>query len=274
MAQLLKEGKGRSHRNGGGGGGDIETSSLGEEGKFLPTKLGDTSETKAGRQKHRTIPLWAAVLVAGTVLALSLLPDALLPIDDDAVDVGYGGKRLPSRPFAEPSKLLAPPLDLMRNRVPLDLAYRWSPEKKRLQPELRQERVSREDRASTVERRILLTHGMGRAVLADLLQPYTGEVELHSAVLPRDPPGTVYPVDLPENGEDFRQVLVLRDLRDSLVSGYLHHRGSGGECRLNAATWDRYLSYDLDPPRDGRSICQYLAEEPESVGMRAYIGTW
>jgi len=36
--------------------------------------------------------------------------------------------------------------------------------------------------------------------------------------------------------------------------------------------WYRVLrSGNLDPPRNGRSLCKYLADESEEAGMRAYV---
>jgi len=36
--------------------------------------------------------------------------------------------------------------------------------------------------------------------------------------------------------------------------------------------WDRHItSYVVDPPKAGRSLCQYLADESEEVGMRVYV---
>jgi len=38
-----------------------------------------------------------------------------------------------------------------------------------------------------------------------------------------------------------------------------------------ADDWDKRVSYELNPPAAGRSICQYLADTPEEVGLRAYL---
>jgi len=35
--------------------------------------------------------------------------------------------------------------------------------------------------------------------------------------------------------------------------------------------WYKSLSYELYPPRNNRSLCQYLVEEDEETGMRAYV---
>jgi hypothetical protein len=86
--------------------------------------------------------------------------------------------------------------------------------------------------------------------------------------------------DLPR--VDYRDVLLLRNIYSSLVSGYLYHK-SGRECWLGLdgelttegdlfPGWDRLIRMrELDPPRNGRSICKYLADESEEDGMLAYI---
>jgi len=35
--------------------------------------------------------------------------------------------------------------------------------------------------------------------------------------------------------------------------------------------WEEHLSYELQPPANGRSICQYIAKTQPATGMRAYI---
>lgn len=90
------------------------------------------------------------------------------------------------------------------------------------------------------------------------------------------------------NGDvaDFRMVMIVRDIYDSLVSGYLYHL-TGRECNLdhrgkplpegynpfsNVKKWHRVMrSGPLDPPRGARSLCRYLADESEKAGMRAYV---
>jgi hypothetical protein len=108
---------------------------------------------------------------------------------------------------------------------------------------------------------------------------------------------------------DYRDVLVVRNVYDALVSGYLYHK-SGRECwldpfgkplgtapaavALNNSTrtpspyganyfmngdWEKYLSLsELDPPKRGRSLCTYLNDESTLNGMRVYVhvafGRW
>lgn len=77
---------------------------------------------------------------------------------------------------------------------------------------------------------------------------------------------------------DYRDVLLIRNIYDALVSGYLFHK-EGQECddmgykgELSLKRWYSWISYELDPPREHRSLCKYIASESEEVGMRAYIG--
>jgi len=103
------------------------------------------------------------------------------------------------------------------------------------------------------------------------------------------------------NTGDYRVVLVWRNIYDALISGYLYHR-EGKECWLtsygepvvdgidnedndeptsrrrkrkvgkpNKRRWDRFVSFDLDPPRSNRTLCQYLVDESLEVGMRTYL---
>jgi len=83
--------------------------------------------------------------------------------------------------------------------------------------------------------------------------------------------------------KDYRDVLVLRNIYDTLVGGYRAHF-SQRECkrgiwrkqskRLKSDDPDRLMwnpGYVLDPPRAGRSLCEYIASVPAEAGMRAYI---
>ncbi|GKZ01408.1 hypothetical protein MPSEU_001091600 [Mayamaea pseudoterrestris] len=84
--------------------------------------------------------------------------------------------------------------------------------------------------------------------------------------------------------KDYRQVVLLRNMFDAIVSGYLYHQ-SGHECWLSAygepvpekrqrnMDWERYTR-DIQfayPPGLNRSMCHYLADEDADVGMRVYI---
>ena len=84
---------------------------------------------------------------------------------------------------------------------------------------------------------------------------------------------------------DYRDVLVIRNIFDSIVSGYLFH-SEGQECdkttpdgqtvikrngRWYLRHWEHYVKYELDPPANGRTMCRYMADESEDIGMHAYI---
>lgn len=97
----------------------------------------------------------------------------------------------------------------------------------------------------------------------------------------------------PKTGaSDYRDVIFVRNIYDSLVSGYLYHR-TGRECHLDPKgrptppayqkgalfnrDWGRYFltlradQYPPDPPIHDRSFCDYLAQVPEEAGMRVLI---
>jgi hypothetical protein len=83
---------------------------------------------------------------------------------------------------------------------------------------------------------------------------------------------------------DYRHVTFLRNIYISLVSGYLYHR-SGRECWLKWKgnqekkpekrwDWQQYVVHSRlgqDVPEGDKSICQYLADNSEEIGMRVYI---
>jgi len=119
---------------------------------------------------------------------------------------------------------------------------------------------------------------------------------------------------------DFREILLFRNIYDSLVSGCkcmrilyviisprrsrffspktkrrppydkinidLYHldgrecwkSGTGGPLEYGPGwkanqDWYEHLSFPLDPPRGDRSICRYMSDESERVGMRAYVSS-
>lgn len=83
---------------------------------------------------------------------------------------------------------------------------------------------------------------------------------------------------------DYRDVLVLRNLYSSIVSGYLYHY-KGFECgmahKMEAFRflkhWDEHISYELDPkPGFNHTLCRYLQNngrffEKRIVSVRAYV---
>lgn len=83
---------------------------------------------------------------------------------------------------------------------------------------------------------------------------------------------------------DYRHVVIIRDIFDAIVSGFLYHQ-TGHECwisfngysvspsRQKNFNWEHYITYHTVsyPPRNGRSICQYLVDESLQDAMRVYI---
>jgi len=115
------------------------------------------------------------------------------------------------------------------------------------------------------------THKMGSVMTNHLFERYKPTIrkvwDPHSHAYAETGPPTT----------DFRDVLLLRNLWDALASGYLFH-SAGEECdtpgtkgRWYLRSWERYIKYELDPPSNNRTMCQYLADEDTVVGMRAYM---
>ena len=90
---------------------------------------------------------------------------------------------------------------------------------------------------------------------------------------------------------DYRDVVLVRNFYESIISGYLYHK-KGSECWLDhlgrkiarrerwlndnfqkfAGGEKAYIKYTLDPPPNpGDTLCHYLANNTEPVGMRAYM---
>lgn len=128
--------------------------------------------------------------------------------------------------------------------------------------------------ARCCERKVLRAHKFGHKLLTSFYKDYSGSIDSLSLVL------LVTEKELPAQGVDYRHVLSTRNWYDAMVSGYLYHR-SGRECwlwpeghkrdKLRNDPWDKEVSMRPNPPRRGRSICQYLDEENEEVGMRTYM---
>ena len=135
------------------------------------------------------------------------------------------------------------------------------------------------------KRGLFRTHKMGFALGETLFQnsPYQKYIQLYQAVQ-----DNLYNTSfLPQ--KDYRDVIILRNIYDALVSGYLYHK-SGRECHLDEngnpkakakvnktyphlKLWyqPRFIRYTLNPPHDNRSFCNYLAEVSPRIGMRVYI---
>jgi hypothetical protein len=108
---------------------------------------------------------------------------------------------------------------------------------------------------------------------------------------------TIDPIYLPppraaaaSAASDYRHVVMVRNFTEAFVSGYLYHK-SGRECWLdpegirpaNGGTtrerlrgWEAAVASHLgpsdpDPDPANRSLCRYLADEDEEVGMKVYV---
>lgn len=82
---------------------------------------------------------------------------------------------------------------------------------------------------------------------------------------------------------DYRHIALVRNPFDAIVSGYLYHK-TGRECQLDfygrpwtkdmlRSDFARYLQMDMSayPSIHNRSLCEYLAQEPERIGLRVYL---
>lgn len=192
--------------------------------------------------------------------------------------------------------LLPRPMQLMRDGTPLHTEYKYrNAGINRLRDGKLTGECSCQNPKSNFKkcckRRILRTHKMGCVMTKDLFDAYDGSSSSQSQAGGQirrvtEPHSYTYTKGLPR--QDFRDVLVLRNLYDAIVSGYLYHidgrecwKTGKGEPIQNPETeskpylqkWYEYLSYDIvDPPRRNRSMCQYMADESEENGMRAYVG--
>jgi hypothetical protein len=129
------------------------------------------------------------------------------------------------------------------------------------------------------QRAVLREHKFGWILTQKLFRPF-------GAVIQRLP---IQPSSIPQD-RDYRHVAFTRNYLEALVSGYLYHK-SGRECWLTFNGWKRPKSmgernidwiplvnksgFDIGqyPPRNGRSICRYLAQESEEAGMKVFIAT-
>ena len=140
------------------------------------------------------------------------------------------------------------------------------------------------------DRRIFRVHKMGYALISELFAEYD---YIKASSLP-DPVTSKF---FDEKDVDYRYVVVMRNVYDSLISGYLYHQ-SGHECWKNenggamAGLRQRYngwlQTYDWEkhvvfvnrgienqsssvPPGRGRNLCNYLRDESEEDGLRVYM---
>ena len=142
--------------------------------------------------------------------------------------------------------------------------------------------LNSESRERCCERNFRRCHKMGVTMTRAVFnRRYNPEVYLWS----RDPTEMDYWKKGVPRRRDFRDVLLLRNLKDALVSGYLYHR-DGRECHKDGrgrpwnndgskwqsvAQWEDAIAYEPDPPANGRSLCRYLEGESTEAGMRAYV---
>lgn len=135
-------------------------------------------------------------------------------------------------------------------------------------------------------RNIYRTHKMGYELVQKL---YSGLSEVTQASLPEALSSSFFVIPT----KDTRNIVVVRNMDDALVSGYLYHK-AGHECWLNedglqsslvgrrrkkyvgwltSHKWEEKLqpgTYRWKPSKD-RNLCQYLLEESEEDGVRVYV---
>lgn len=211
--------------------------------------------------------------------------------DPDATTSSSGGatKKDVTATTTSENQLLPRPMQLLRDGIPLQTEYKY---KNALKTRLKNGQITAEcscqNPTSTFDecckRRIMRTHKMGCVMTKDLFESYGPQVRRVT-----EPHSYTYTKGLPK--QDFRDVLVLRDLYDAIVSGYLYHidgrecwkTGKGeliveGQHDINTysmkpylRTWYEHLSYDISSIRNNRSMCQYMATESQEIGMRAYV---
>lgn len=121
-------------------------------------------------------------------------------------------------------------------------------------------------------RTTLRAHKMGVVLIRDLIQlPY----DIQSAIIH---PSVL--LHAKEASKDYRHVVVVRPIYDSIISGYFYHK-TGRECwldqngRLRAKNktfdWESKLAYPLLRPRQNRSLCEYLQDESTELGLHAVV---
>jgi len=159
--------------------------------------------------------------------------------------------------------LLPVAMDLLRRGYPVDTVYNFGPTR-----EFEGECSCRNPRAEyeCCERRIRRAHKMGTVMTKKMF-------DKHRIKKPCRPYEFAYHDRLPD--VDYRDVLLMRNIYDSLVSGYLFHQ-LGHECDSPThkgeeylRSWHTFISYHTT--HKNRTLCQYLAEEEEEEGMRVYM---
>mmetsp|Transcript_22858 Transcript_22858/g.50773 ORF Transcript_22858/g.50773 Transcript_22858/m.50773 type:complete len:348 (+) Transcript_22858:136-1179(+) len=133
---------------------------------------------------------------------------------------------------------------------------------------------------SCCERMFRPTHKMGFYATLDLMKALQQVYGTNKISMMQGFKDLSKPKDI-----DYRDAVVTRNVYAALISGYLYHR-TGRECNLtpHGNPWNKtvvelmhfenYLSGTLgriDPPVRDRSLCQYLADESEEVGVKVYM---
>ena len=140
------------------------------------------------------------------------------------------------------------------------------------------------------QRRIFVGHKMGTFLIQSDEERLKQEYGIERADFDEFPSGRDVPFTkdhLLEPRIDFRDVMIIRNIYDSIISGYLYHK-EGKECWLDwygqpgwdpnifpsvfTKRWMRYidlLSHPMLEPYP--TLCHYLANETEVNGMRIYV---
>ncbi|GKY98891.1 hypothetical protein MPSEU_000845000 [Mayamaea pseudoterrestris] len=125
------------------------------------------------------------------------------------------------------------------------------------------------------DRKVLRTHKFGYLLTQQLYKSFDPVITRHRIAVSQLPVAAV------DNNMDYRHVIIVRNMFDAIVSGFLYHQ-SGHECWLTFNgdrsrheknfDWEKYLQYSHSyPPRRGRSLCRYIAHEHLNISMRVYI---
>jgi len=141
---------------------------------------------------------------------------------------------------------------------------------------------------SCCKRSVYRWHKMGSALTATILKPINRKKkprvvkETQGSKLPKNE-HIVERYSKKQRTKQERTVVVIRNLVDSIISGYLYHK-SGRECwtdlrgkvrdpdfkySLLKVDWEKFLILPHAPGR-GRNLCAYLNDEPEVEGLRMY----
>jgi len=256
-----------------------------------------SSSTNGGGNGKSTMNLWLAgplalVVVSSAAFALSFFyaslssvsvsapwpsvsqkqdPSMISGNDDGGSDAFLRGgmnlwrQRTPEQVELPPAILLPAPMDMIRRGFPVEQFYNfkakdWTGA------------CSCENATATSEcckRTLFRGHKMGTVLTNTLFSQY--DIELQNRWY-----NMTYVSGLPEK-QDYRDILLYRNIWESIVSGYKFHL-AGQECSHEGykglqylSIWNEIISYELVPPKDHRDLCRYLQQTEEEQGMRAYV---